>query len=180
MKTDTPRTDAVPKRYMTVVYEIVDETEWRKTNPLKYAHNGLSAVTVSAYDAIELLDEAEAEVERLNNILENTRMSRDTMIEDRNLLDQELAASQAEVERLNKRPFGCKCETFREKALGDGCEECNKALVIELLTDERDELEAEVERLKILLSDLLTLTEKNYWNSHNYNQIKEAINPTNK
>jgi hypothetical protein len=36
--------------------------------------------------------------------------------------------------------------------------------------------EAEVERLKILLSDLLTLTEKNYWNSHNYNQIKEAIN----
>jgi hypothetical protein len=40
--------------------------------------------------------------------------------------------------------------------------------------------EAEVERLKILLSDLLTLTEKNYWNSHNYNQIKEAINQTDK
>jgi hypothetical protein len=70
MKTDTPRTDAVPKRYMTVVYEIVDETEWRKTNPLRYEHNGLSAVTVSAYDAIELLDEAEAEVERLRESLE--------------------------------------------------------------------------------------------------------------
>ncbi len=67
---ETPRTDAVPKRYMTVVYEIVDETEWRKTNPLKYAHNGLSAVTVSAYDAIELLDEAEAEVERLDQMVE--------------------------------------------------------------------------------------------------------------
>jgi len=67
--TDTPRTDAVPKRYMTVVYEIVDETEWRKTNPLRYEHNGLSAVTVSAYDAIELLDEAEAEVERLRELL---------------------------------------------------------------------------------------------------------------
>jgi hypothetical protein len=40
--------------------------------------------------------------------------------------------------------------------------------------------QAEVERLKILLSDLLTLTEKNYWNSHNYNQIKEAINQTDK
>ena len=39
---------------------------------------------------------------------------------------------------------------------------------------------AEVERLKRLLSDLLILTEKNYWNSHNYNQIKEAINPTDK
>ena len=102
-------------------------------------------------------------------------------------IERELAASlenqcraQAEVERLNKRPFGCKCETFREKALGDGCEECNKALVIEMLTDERDELDAEVERLKLLLSDLLILTEKNYWNSNNYNQIKEAINPTNK
>jgi len=56
---------------MTVVYEIVDETEWRKTNPLKYAHNGLSAVTVSAYDAIELLDEAEAEVERLQTLPES-------------------------------------------------------------------------------------------------------------
>jgi hypothetical protein len=45
-------------------------------------------------------NKAQAEVERLNNILENTRMSRDTMIEDRNLLDQELAASQSEVARL--------------------------------------------------------------------------------
>jgi hypothetical protein len=71
---DTPRTDAMPKRYMTVVYEIVDETEWRKTNPLKYAHNGLRAVTVSAYDAIELLDEAEAEVERLREQLESTKL----------------------------------------------------------------------------------------------------------
>lgn len=70
-ETDTPRTDAMPKRYMTVVYEIVDETEWRKTNPLRYAHNGLSAVTVSAYDAIELLDEAEAEVERLQTLPES-------------------------------------------------------------------------------------------------------------
>jgi hypothetical protein len=34
---------------------------------------------------------------------------------------------------------------------------------------------AEVERLKLLLSDLLILTEKNYWNSHNYNQIKASL-----
>jgi len=32
----------------------------------------------------------------------------------------------------------------------------------------------EVERLKGLLSDLLILTEKNYWNSNNYKMIKEA------
>jgi hypothetical protein len=56
---------------MTVVYEIVDETEWRKTNPLRYAHNGLTAVTVSASDAIELLDEAEAEVERIFKLTED-------------------------------------------------------------------------------------------------------------
>jgi hypothetical protein len=68
----------------------------------------------------------------------------------------------AEVERLNKRPFGCKCETFREKALGDGCEECNKALVIEMLTDERDELEAEVERLKEQLESTKLLALK-FW-----------------
>jgi len=67
-------TTDTPKRYMTVVYEIVDETEWRKTNPLRYEHNGLSAVTVSAYDAIELLDEAEAEVERLKAILHTYRI----------------------------------------------------------------------------------------------------------
>ena len=67
--TDTPRTDAAPKRYMTVVYEITDGNEWRKTNPLRYAHNGLSAVRASVDDACELLDEAEAEVERLTRLL---------------------------------------------------------------------------------------------------------------
>ena len=34
--------------------------------------------------------------------------------------------------------------------------------------------EREVERLNGLLSDLLILTEKHYWNSTNYNQIKES------
>ena len=148
---------------------------------------------------------AQAEVERLNNTLENTRISRATIIEDRNLLDQELAASkaeverlkkeldawdygtrakreqearkkaEAEVERLTKRPFGCKCETFREKALGDGCEECNKALVIEMLTDERDELDAEVDRL----TEKLTITEDELsdareWLDERYKATSEA------
>jgi hypothetical protein len=80
--TDTPRTDAVPKRYMTVVYEIVDETEWRKTNPLRYEHNGLSAVTVSVGDAIELLDEAEAEVERLKGEWQATEEALQQMTRD--------------------------------------------------------------------------------------------------
>ena len=44
---------------------------------------------------------AQAEVARLNNTLENTRISRATIIEDRNLLDQELAASKAEVAALS-------------------------------------------------------------------------------
>jgi hypothetical protein len=143
------------------------------------------AACFSSRDPIELmmtsqqlereLNASKAEVERLKKELDawdyGTRAKRE---------QEARKKAEAEVERLTKRPFGCKCETFREKALGDGCEECNKALVIEMLTDERDELDAEVERLKLLLSDLLILTEKNYWNSNNYNQIKEAINPTNK
>ena len=75
-------------------------------------------------------------------------------VERDDYLTQGLAASQAEVERL-------------DHLLADASETNHK-------------LGVEVERLKILLSDLLTLTEKNYWNSHNYNQIKEAINQTDK
>jgi septal ring factor EnvC (AmiA/AmiB activator) len=68
------------------------------------------------------LNASQAEVERLNNTLENTRISRDTMIEDRNLLDQELAASTAEVERLREDNQklrarlnyvqGCDCDNY--------------------------------------------------------------------
>ncbi len=46
------------------------------------------------------------------------------------------------------RPYGCKCQTLRERAIGDGCDECNKALAIEMLTDERDALRTEVEKLR--------------------------------
>jgi hypothetical protein len=46
------------------------------------------------------------------------------------------------------RPFGCKCKTLSERVLGDGCDECNKAFAIEMLTDERDELNNEVARLR--------------------------------
>ena len=35
---------------VTVVYEITDPVEWRKTNPLHYEHNGLKAYCVSAGD----------------------------------------------------------------------------------------------------------------------------------
>ena len=42
------------------------------------------------------------------------------------------------------------------------------------LTDRAEKAEAEVERLNGLLSDLLILTEKIYWNSNNYKMIKEA------
>jgi chromosome segregation ATPase len=51
------------------------------------------------------------------------------------------------------RPYGCKCDSMSVKVLGDGCEECNKALVIEMLTDERDELQAEVEEIRAALGD---------------------------
>ena len=47
-------------------------------------------------------------------------------------------------------------------------------LLIQRGHDGWQKAQAEVERLKLLL------TEKNYWNSTNYKQIKEAINPTDK
>jgi chromosome segregation ATPase len=51
----------------------------------------------------ERAEKAEAEVKQLNNILENTRDSRADIIELRNILDQELEESTAEVERLRSQ-----------------------------------------------------------------------------
>jgi predicted nucleic acid-binding Zn-ribbon protein len=79
---------------MTVVYEIVDETEWRKTNALSYSHNGLSAFRVSAADVCEKLDEADAEVTELNRLMVGWTQ-RATMSET------DLEASKAEVARIH-------------------------------------------------------------------------------
>lgn len=45
-----------PMKLVTVVYEIENEEEWGKTNPLHYTHNGLKAVTVGIGDALEARD----------------------------------------------------------------------------------------------------------------------------
>lgn len=45
--------------FITVVYRVVDETEFRKTNPLNYKHDGLEAVTVGADDLISKLEKFE-------------------------------------------------------------------------------------------------------------------------
>jgi hypothetical protein len=42
------------------------------------------------------------------------------------------------------------------------------------LRERAEKAEAEVEKLNRLLCDLLILTEKQYWNSNNYKQIKKA------
>jgi len=44
---------ALRLRFVTVVYEIVDDKEWGRTNPLKYEHNGLIAKTVCIGDLAE-------------------------------------------------------------------------------------------------------------------------------
>jgi hypothetical protein len=125
--TDTPPTDAVPKRYMTVVYEITDENEWRKTNPLRYAHNGLNAVRVCVDDACELLDETEAEVERLRNGMQGSCYSCEPIGE----MNQKL---EAEVEKL-KNDFN-QLKTLMHQTIwivddmikthANGCEDCHK------------------------------------------------------
>lgn len=41
---------------VTVVYNVVDEAEWKKRNPLHYAHDGLKAVRVGIGDALDARD----------------------------------------------------------------------------------------------------------------------------
>ena len=41
---------------VTVVYDVVDEAEWAKRNPLHYAHDGLRAVRVGIGDALDARD----------------------------------------------------------------------------------------------------------------------------
>lgn len=53
---------------VTVVYEIVDPDEWRKTNPLHYEHHGLRAVTVSASDLAERCERLEKGLRIIANL----------------------------------------------------------------------------------------------------------------
>ena len=46
-------------RQITVVYNIADETEWAKVNPLRYEHNGLKAVRAAAGNALDTIDSLE-------------------------------------------------------------------------------------------------------------------------
>jgi len=54
---------------VTIVYEIKDESEWQKTNPLRYEHNGLKAHTVAAYDAVEERNAYREELLRLRDVV---------------------------------------------------------------------------------------------------------------
>lgn len=57
------------EQFVTVVYRIVEEAAWANGgNPLKYAHNGLSACTVSIGDVIVDRDEL---VDALEDIVAN-------------------------------------------------------------------------------------------------------------
>jgi phosphopentomutase len=96
---------------------------------------------------------------------------------------KETYASIVQQPHFDEREVHCSCVP----ALREEVERLNRELAAwdygtraEREQEARKKAEAEVERLKILLSDLLILTEKNYWNSTNYKQIKEAINTTNK
>ena len=105
--TDTPR------RYITVVYEIIDENEWRKTNPRRYAHNGLSAVRVCVDDACELLDQAKAELEEIKETYAS--IVQQPHFDEREVHCSCVSALRAEVERL--RAINADMRNFLAKAL---------------------------------------------------------------
>lgn len=50
---------------VTVVYSIVDPTEWRKTNPLNYKHNGIEAYLVSVGDLGQRRDDLRQALEAI-------------------------------------------------------------------------------------------------------------------
>ena len=60
---------------ITVVYEIKDPTEFRKTNPLRYVHDGLEAYCVSIGDLAARRDKLREALERI--VEEGERESRD-------------------------------------------------------------------------------------------------------
>jgi hypothetical protein len=43
-------------KLVTVVYEITNEAEWSKRNPLHYEHDGLKAVRVGVGDGLDARD----------------------------------------------------------------------------------------------------------------------------
>lgn len=139
MKTDTPRTDAV-----------MASSNWpyHITSEMKKLERELAA--------------SKAEVARLNNILDNTRMSRDTMIDDRNLLDQELAESKAEVAKLNHQLLKTESDLLRSQDISfflSGEFDIANAIA--------KKAEAEVDRLNGLLRSLRKLPSSDWYREHN-------------
>lgn len=51
------------RRFVTIIYEIVDDAKWQGVNPLRYEHHGLKSVGVSAGDLMALRDALEEHVD---------------------------------------------------------------------------------------------------------------------
>ena len=80
-------------------------------------------------------------------------------------------STEIDNESKGLRPFGCKCQTLSEKMVGDGCDECNKALAIEMLTDEKDELANEVARLRKYVEKLEIYSPENDWSHPEWRKL---------
>jgi septal ring factor EnvC (AmiA/AmiB activator) len=113
-----------------------------------------------------------------------------TIWEHADKLQKELKETKAEIAKLNHQLLKTECDLLQSQDINSfldtefriACKRAEKAEAesesrrqsLAFALNEIKKAEAEVERLKLLL------TEKNYLNSNNYNQIKEAINPTDK
>jgi hypothetical protein len=139
----------------------------------------------------EWRDIGEDEVAKLNHQLLKTESDLLQSQDINSFLDTEFriackraekAEAESELYKKSVKAYVHVCEPIRGMAdkLGLRLGECIIQHGVPLLLESHKKAEAEVERLKLLLSDLLILTEKNYWDSSNYNQIKEAINSTDK
>jgi predicted nucleic acid-binding Zn-ribbon protein len=116
---------------------------------LKKSENEVERLDHLLADASETNHKLAAEVDMLNNILENTRESRATIIEDRNLLDQELAASRAEVAKLNHQLLKTESDLLQSQDISFFL-----SGEFDIANARANKAEAEVERLTGILKSL--------------------------
>jgi len=67
---------------VTVVYEITDPVEWRKTNPLQYEHHGLKACCVMTGDADARIENLREALERIAKEGDEGDIARDALDAD--------------------------------------------------------------------------------------------------
>lgn len=74
-----------------------------------------------------------------------------------------------------KRPFGCKCETLTSHLTGDGCDECNKQMAIDLLQEDNEQKDALISDLRTTLESLADNADEDCPSEYRTTHFKQAL-----